>query len=130
MRRDGSLPSSLRHYQTHICATALPSPPRIWAEFQVHAGLDDIDISPDVDRKGIDRCAWRYDWARGATREADRLIIVTVTIVIIFNEPGEPVEEGVFDADTDGPHLPSIADRRQHSVCGLEGEVGSQPGAA
>jgi hypothetical protein len=63
------------------------------AEFQVQAGLHDIDVGSDIDWKR----RHRPDWTECAAAEAHAVIIAD-TVVVVFNEAGEPVEERIFTA--------------------------------
>ena len=99
-------------------------PSAVCAEFQVKAGLHHIDIRSDVDWK----CRDGPDRTREPAGEANS-IIVTEAVVIVFDEPREPVKERIFTANTNGPPAAGLADR-EHRACSLQAKIGSQPGTA
>ena len=53
------------------------------AEFQVQAGLHDIDVGSDIDWKR----RHRPDWTECAAAEA-HAVIIAETVVVVFNEAG------------------------------------------
>ena len=74
----------------------------VCAEFQVQAGLHDIDIGSEVARK----CPERPNRAGEPAAEA-AVIVVAKAVVIVFNEPGQPVEECIFTANANCPAAPA-----------------------
>ena len=97
-------------------------PSAVCAEFQVQAGLHHIDIRSDVNWK----CRDGPDRTREPAGEANS-IIVTEAVVIVFDEPREPVKERILTANTNGPPAAGLADR-EHRACSLQAKIGSQPG--
>ena len=73
-------------------------------ELQVQAGLHDIDVGSDIDWKR----RHRPDWTECAAAQAHAVIIAD-TVVVVFNEAGEPVEERIFTADTNSPAAARLA---------------------
>ena len=56
-------------------------PSAVCAEFQVQAGLHDIDVGSDIDWKR----RHRPDWTECAAAEA-HAVIIAETVVVVFNE--------------------------------------------
>src|ERR1700737_3590152 len=96
-------PSSISVYK--LQERELP-PSAVCAKFQVQAGLHDIDIRSDVDWK----CRDGPDRTREPAGEANSSI-VTEAVVIVFDEPREPVKERIFTATTNGPPAAGLPDR-------------------
>src|SRR6516162_10088074 len=114
--------SSTNLLRLECCLRFLPSGRR--TESDVYTNLDDIDVGVEADRD-VDEGA-----ARDGRCASEVLRIAAEVVVVVFDKSGEPVEKGVFAADTDCPAVARIAVRGERSPCGLDAEIAAHPGAA